>query len=340
MEYSRGVVTLRDVARRAGVSASVVSAVTSGSKTVRMSAPTRERVEAAIAELGYRTNHAAKSLKMARTGIVSVIVPKLSNPVFAQTIAGIEDAAEESGDVVLVSDSDRIGPGTNLMHRLAGTGMADGFLVRSSRVGDATVDELKARGIPYVVLNGPPVDEHTCVWVDDRAGIDLATSALLDRGHRRIALVGGPVAMNAEDARAEGFRDAFTSRGLTPPRGGLHRIGYELTDVAREITDLLSTTNRPTAVVVDNITVAAAALAAAADAGLRVPQDLSIVGYHDVATAAFLRPAVTTVRMPVREAGERGFRALRDLIDGRRARSVIVRSPRPKLVLRDTVASI
>ncbi|MFC7844350.1 LacI family DNA-binding transcriptional regulator [Streptomyces sp. NPDC001046] len=333
-------VTLRTVAEHAGVSAAVVSAAISGSSTVRMSEATRQRVLEAIRELGYVPNHAARSLKTSRTGIVATITPKISNPVFDEALRGVQDAADAHEGVVLISDSDRISPGSNLMSRLVGTGMADGFLVRFMAVDNENIAAFTARGVPCVILNGPSDGTHVCVWVDDREGIFLATDHLLELGHRRIALIGGPPTPFTADARGNGYRAAFRSRRLTPPGREWIMPGYEPHDVKTRLSSLMRRSDPPTAVVIDNVVLARGLIAAVADLGLRVPDDLSVIAYHDIPQADFYRPALSTVKMPLYEAGVRGYETLKRMIDGGQGRSATVRKPAPTIIDRGSTAPL
>ncbi|GAB3750885.1 LacI family DNA-binding transcriptional regulator [Microlunatus parietis] len=333
-------VTLKDVAKRAGVSTAVVSAAISGNATtIRMSEATRLRVERAVAETGYRVNHAAKSLRMSRSGIIAAVVPKIANPVFEYAIRGIQAAAEEAGDVLMLTDALWIKHGSHLMQRMVGTRMVDGFLVRSPQLGSETIEELTSRTIPYVILQTPAEDDQrTSVWVDDHAGIALATEHLLRLGHRRIALIGGPDQASYGGPRVAGYLDTLRSAGLRPDPRLVHRSGFDPHVVAQSAMAVLTGPEPPTAMIIDNVIAAPGALAAIVDLGLRVPEDLSVVAYQDLPIAGVLRPAPTTIRMPVYEAGVRGYRALRQLIDGKRARSALVKSPRPKLIDRGSTA--
>ncbi|HIT77105.1 MAG TPA: LacI family DNA-binding transcriptional regulator [Candidatus Avipropionibacterium avicola] len=332
-------VTIKQVAERAGVSTAVVSAALGGaSRTVRMSEATRRRVEQAIAETGYRANHAAKSLSLSRTGVIAAVVPKIANPVFEYVIRGMHAAAEERGEVLLLADSMWIEPGTHLMARMAGTGMVDGFLVRTTEWGSERIEELTRRQLPYVVLQQPGPDDAVSVWIDDRAGIATATRHLLELGHRDIALVGGPPPVDGPGLRTMGFRDALTAAGLPFDPGRVHPIGYDPAAIAARVHELMTGSQRPTALVVDNIISAPGATAALADLGLRVPEDVSVVVYHDLPTADQMRPAPTTVRMPLEQAGRRGYQVLQELIAGQDAVGEVIGDPAPELVDRGSTA--
>ncbi|MFW6599102.1 LacI family DNA-binding transcriptional regulator [Propionibacteriaceae bacterium Y2011] len=331
--------TIKDVAARAGVSPALVSAALGGSsRTVRMSEATRLRVEQAALETGYRANHAAKALRSARTGVIAAVVPKIANPVFELAIRGIQAAAEEHGDVLLLADSTWIEPGSHLMARMAGSGMVDGFLVRATEWGSERSDELSRRGLPFVILQTPVADAPTSVWTDDAAGVRLATSHLIGLGHRDIALVGGVNSPTA--ARATGYRQAMDAAGLRVRPGRMQLLGFDPTVIDAAVRDVMSEPRPPTAMVIDNVTAAPGALAALLDLGVRVPQDLSLVVFQDLPAADHFRPAPTTVRMPLAEAGRRGYLTLRKMINGRSGASSLVRRPAPKLIDRGSTAAL
>ncbi|MFW6600099.1 LacI family DNA-binding transcriptional regulator [Propionibacteriaceae bacterium Y2011] len=335
-------VTRKDVAALAGVSTAVVSAAISGSNSVRMSAATRERVMAAIEATGYRVNHAGRALASKRSGIVAAVVPKISNPVFDLALQGVQDAADESSDIVLVSDAARLFTGSNMLDRIVGTGVADGFIVRGTMIGDEPIDKIIARGVPCVVLNGPTDHDHVNVWVDDHAGIRAATDHLLALGHRRIVLVGGPVEESAaKDTRRHGFLEAFRAHRAEPPVDCFHSVGYEPEEIQRTVTELLSRPDAPTGIIVDNVTASIGALAAAADLGVLVPDDLSVIGYHDISLAALIRPAITTIRMPVRESGRQAYRTLAQMIMGEGpGETQLINDPPPELVVRASTGPV
>lgn len=332
-------VTLQTVAERAGVSAAVVSAAVSGSKSVRMSPSTRKRVEEAIRELGYVTNHAAKALKTSRTGLVATITPNLSNPVFDEALRGVQDAADGNQGAILLSDSDRVSPGSNLLSRLVGTGMVDGFLLRFPTAEEENISIFQQRNVPFVVLNGPADGVNVCVWVDDYRGIFVGTSHLLKLGHRRIAMLGGPLAPFTEDARGAGFSHAFSALDLTPPPDAIVR-GYDPAAIRSKVWQLMQSPEPPTAVIIDDVVAAPGLIAAVAELGLRLPDDLSVVAYHDVPQADFYRPALTTIKMPLYEAGVRAYEVLQRMIAGEKVKSHIVRRPAPKIIDRGSTAAI
>ncbi|ASN22074.1 LacI family DNA-binding transcriptional regulator [Arthrobacter sp. YN] len=221
-----------------------------------------------------------------------------------------------------------------------GTGMVDGFLVRFLTAAEENISIFQQRNVPCVVLNGPTDGVNVCVWVDDYRGIFVGTTHLLKLGHRRIAMLGGPPTPFTEDTRGAGFRDAFSARDLTPPPADAVVRGYDPTAIRSTVSQLMQSSEPPTAIIIDNIVAARGLIAAVADLGLRLPDDLSVVAYHDIPQADYYRPALTTIKMPLYEAGVKGYEVLQRMIAGEKVKSHIVRRPAPKIIDRGSTAAI
>jgi DNA-binding LacI/PurR family transcriptional regulator len=329
------VATLRDVAQRAGVSVSVVSAVVSPNRYVRMSQQTRERVLKAIAETNYVPNRAARTLRMARSGVLAVVVPKIGNPIFEDMLAGMQDAAEDLGNQILLAEANRVRPGSDLLSSLQGDGHVDGFLIRPTPTMDATVvHELVPRHVPTVVLDAWEHPEPAWINVDDEGGMRVATRHLIELGHERIGFLGAPVSR-----RVQGYRTAMDEAGLPIQRSWVITPGFSQDDGMSALTRALTAKRRVTAVVVNNVLTALGVLAAAHDHGVTIPQDLSVVALHDIVLADYARPALTCVRLPMYELGHRGVHALAEFVAGRRPPSGTIAEPAPQIVVRDSAAA-
>lgn len=323
-------VRLRDVAAAAGVDASVVSRVLSGDARLSIRPDTRERVLAAAARLDYRPNTAARTLKTARTMAIGMIVPDLSNVNYATIAQGAEEAAATAGYVLLVvhgSASDRL---PDLHGRIDGLliGMATSETPRHGEFGG---------DMPALLVNRREPCGVPSVTVDDEAGGALAVSHLLSLGHRRIAHVAGPQNADTARRRLRGYRAMLESAGVRPEPDWIAETTFDETGGHVAATRLLGLEPRPTALFVGNVRAAIGALAAARRLGLRVPDELSIVGFHDAPFAAYLDPALTTVRMPLEEMGREAVDSLLALLDGRPADDTMVATP-PELVVRASAA--
>lgn len=328
--------TQRDVADRAGVSLAVVSAVVSGTSHTRMSPATRAKVEAAMSELGYRPNLAARSLRLQQAGMIGVILPKLENPVYAPMIRGMYNAAAERGATVLFGDAEMMRPGSEFPTRLVARGAVDGIVVRGlGLLSGEMVAALQNHPTPVLALDR--VDQFAWLGMDDARAGRLATRFLLDLGHRRIAFVGGE-AGGADVGRYRGYVAEMALAGVAPAdhlaTGFGEQAGVE------GLRRAWAMAAAPTAIVVNNIMSCVGVLAAAHDLGITVPGDVSIVGIHDVPLMPFLRPAVTAVRMPMYELGRAGVTGLYDMMDGRPGPNRVLDEHEPTLVVRDSVARL
>lgn len=327
--------TQREVAEAAGVSLAVVSAVVAGSTHTRMSEATRARVLAAMDRLGYRPNQAARSLRLSRTGMIGLVLHKLDNPVYEPMIRGIYAAAAEQGSAVLLGDAEMMQSGSEFLTRLLSQGTVDGILVRGDDVLDADVMST-LRDHPKPLLFLEPSDSQAWLGIDDRAAAQIATRFLINLGHRQVVFIGGADGTAAQQ-RYLGYRDTMADSGLAP---GPHlATGYGERAGADGLRRGLGLSTPPTAVVVNNIMSCVGVLAAAHDLGLAVPEQLSVVGIHDVPLMEHLRPAITAVRMPMYELGRAGVTALYQMMSDGPAPNSLMSAPAPELIVRDSAVT-
>lgn len=328
-------VSITDVAHRAGVTPAVVSRVLNADPKLQVRAETRDRVLTAARELDYTPSHAARALRHSKAGALGLAVHDMANPLYGEIILGAQRAAAEAGFVLLLADVDGLARGT--FHRAVHGGAIDGLLLqRAGTAHDRTIIETASARIPTVLLN----DRSTTlasVALDDVAGTRIATQHLLDLGHTRIAhlKVGGT---QRSGARIRGWREALRHAGVTPDPAWLVQGGHTVEMGLAGMRALLSVRPRPTAVVVGNVLAAIGALTAARDTGLTVPDDLSVIAFHDVLYAAHLVPALTSVAMPLRELGAASVALLMERLDGKPPRQVVLRDPPPTLVRRGSTA--
>ncbi|WP_165358625.1 LacI family DNA-binding transcriptional regulator [Haloactinopolyspora alba] len=328
--------TQKEIARRAGVSVSVVSAVLNGTTHTRMSDETRARIEAAIAEVGYVPNDAARALRRQQAGTIAVVVEKLENPAYKELFHGIYEAAEARGWAVVLGDTVWMRSGSHFLARLLGRGSIDAILLRhDGLIDEEALAHLRARPTPVVLLERQSDPQDPWVAVDDSAAARLATEHLIEFGHTDIAFVGG-TAGQPSTARYEGYVAAMNDARLSPREHLFTGFGAE--SGVRGLTELRSGDVLPTAVVVANVMSAVGLLAAAADAGIDVPRRLSVVGIHDVEIADVVRPSLTTVRLPMRALGVRAVEELSALLSGAPMEPGVIADPPPQVIARSSTA--
>jgi DNA-binding LacI/PurR family transcriptional regulator len=359
-------VTLRTVARRVGVSPMTVS--NAFSRPDQLSAALREKILAAAAELGYAgPDPAARTLARGSTGTVGILfhgTPRhaLSDDLVALFLAAVAEELGSDGLALTLLPN----LGTRDVEPVRDVAM-DGAIIYSCSPVDEHVEWLRRRHLPLVLVDQPPDDRFPSVNVADRAGACAAATHLVEFGHRRIALLaaapervlrhrdprhgayGGvsgssEVAASPDDRyvpreRLRGWRDALGPAGITPVPRYVERSGGEAAYAAAR--ELLAAPDRPTAVLAFSDTLAADVLRAAADLRLRVPADVSVIGFDDSPLARRLTPALTTVRQ---DAVAKGSTAAAELVAAIRARRVGDAAPArhhmlaTELVLRDTTA--
>jgi LacI family transcriptional regulator len=308
-------VRIRDVAARAGVGVGTVSRVLNG--RAHVAEPTRIKVEAAIAALQYRPSTLARNLSLGRTHAIGVVVPFLTSQSAVVRLRGVVEVLGASAyDLALidVESEDRRRRAFDVLGRADRT---DGLLVISMIPGDEEVIRLRRSRIPCVLVDGAHSGLPHLV-VDDVAGGELATRHLIELGHRRIAFIGDkptdPYRPGSTRDRTAGYELALGAESI-PLRRSFICAGTQNRAEARDIASaLLRLPDRPTAIFAASDLQALGVLEAAAHEGIRVPDELSVVGFDDIEIAPFA--GLTTVRQPLHESGRRGAELLLALLAG------------------------
>lgn len=306
--------TRADVAAAAGVSPAVVSYVlNSGPRPV--SEPTRRRVLRSVAELGYRPNHAARSLRLRRTSTIGLLVPDNVNPFFAELAKAVEDDAFGRGYAILLGSSSDDRQREDAYLRAFLDRQVDGLMVVTV-TGRAHLDRLDLiaeSGTPVVLLDRPP--RHTrlpSVAVDNVGGARAGTAHLVEHGHRHIACVTGPRGLRASAERRAGWAAALR-RAELPVRPELALSApFSREGGLAAAEALLRADPAPTAVFVGSDVQAVALLHAVRTRGRRVPDDLAVVSFDDTRESAYAQPPLTTVRQPVEQIARLGISRLLD----------------------------
>jgi LacI family transcriptional regulator len=329
--------TIRDIAGLAGVSIATVSRVLNDRPDV--AAETREAVMRVVREHGFSTNRGARGLSKGRTGIVGSTVPHVNASYFGAILAGAAEALyEEDIRIVLCPTLHQHDREVTVVERLM-RGTTDGALLL---LPEETVDELhmlKRQGFPFVVVDPrEPVPEGLAVVsAAHAAGAREATEHLLALGHRRIGAITGIPGWVATEERLSGFRTALAGHGLLADPNLIVAADFQIPGGFTAAERLLGRPDRPTAVFAFNDNIAIGTLQAARVHGLRVPEDLSIVGFDDLEEASIVDPPLTTVRQPLAELGRMGASLLTRIIDGQRVEALHVELA-TKLIVRGSTA--
>jgi LacI family transcriptional regulator len=316
--------TIRDMARLAGVSIATVSRVLNNRPDV---APeTREAVMRIVREHGFTTNRSARGLSAGRTGIVGVTVPFVQAPYFALILAGAAEALyEQDMRVILCPVRHEHDREVTLLGRLM-HGTTDGAILLLPSETSVELAALQRYGYPFVVVDPrEPLGEGVpCVSAAHASGAKAATQHLLELGHRRIAAITGPRDWTATDERLSGFHGAHVAAGILPDPQLIVPSDFLMEGGHRAAAAILDGADPPTAIFCFNDNLAVGAVRAARERGLRVPEDLSIVGFDDSELASVLSPELTSVRQPLAEMGRMAVSLLVRLLDSQRVEALRV----------------
>lgn len=328
---------LRDVAEAAGVSVAVASRALNDDQTARISPQTVERVKRAAAELDYRPNHRARALRLNKAGAIALVVPTASNAIFTELLGGVQDVCIAEGvSIFLCEIESPINVEQQLLNTV-GHGRVDAVLLqRSAAFSDGDLRKLIDVELPVLLVNSSLPGRYGAVTLDDPAGILVALNHLRGLGHSRIAYIGGGAWHDAAARRREAFL-----RSMDPPQRPewIVEAGWEAHDGRRAMHQILAGEERPTAVVVASANAAVGALAAARDGGVKVPQQMSIVGIHDTWMCEFTEPQLTSVSMPLRELGRTASRELLEHLKGGDLTNQALTHPEPRLIRRSSTAA-
>lgn len=320
--------TLEAVARVANVSRATVSRVVNGDRRVREE--TRNAVQAAVRDLDYVPNRAARSLVTKRSGSVGVVIPEptaqlFGDPFFPRVLRGIgEVLAEEEMQLVLLMPQVRADAVRAEVYLAAGH--VDGVLLISLHGSDPLPEDLRARGIPVVVGGRPPSAGITYVDVDNQRGAGMAVQHLLANDRRHVATIAGPQDMPAGADRLAGYHEALGSAGLPVDERLVEIADFSLEGGRSAMERLLARAPGVDAVFVASDLMAMGALSALQTAGRRVPEDVAVVGFDDSPLAAQAHPQLSSVRQPIEEMGREMARLLSRMVASRdrAARRVIL----------------
>lgn len=313
-----------EVARRAGVSVTTASRVINNSSHP-VSEAARARVLRAMEELNYRPSALARAMITKRTQIIGVIVGDSSDPYFSAIIRGIEDVARSRGYLVIVCNSER-DPEVeynylSLMrdYHVDGLIFAGGSLQAEAALARvmAALEELAAAGVAIVALN-PHLFPAPQVSIDNVAAAREMTEYLLGLGHRRIAYIDGPADITTSALRLRGYREALEAAGIAPDPALVWPGDYTLESGLAAAQRFRASAPRPTVIFASNDQMAIGVIAGLREAGIAVPDDVSVAGLDDIPTARYIAPPLTTIEVPLYQLGEHGMQTVLCILSGQK----------------------
>lgn len=314
-------VTSKEVAARAGVSRTTVSFVMNGVQSDKISEATRQRVLMAARELGYVPDAAARTLVSGKTGTIGLVVSRAEHigvdAFIPQTIHGLSRVSARHGYRLLIETAEDAGL-TYDYDQLVQAKQIDGLVVLNPDPGDQRLDALISTGYPVSLIGSFPHPDAVAVSIDSVIAMEEATTHLIRLGHRTVGFIHYRALRDlSSGGRFRGFRTALEREGV-PLDERLVRSGdYSAASGYEAMQSLLSAGTPPTAVITGNDTIAIGAISAITEAGLRVPDDIAIVGFDDIPLARYITPALTTVRVPAPEMADACGQQIVSLIEGR-----------------------
>lgn len=315
-------VTIRDVAKLAGISVTTASAALNGTRasTIRVSRQTKLRVQDAAAKLGYVPNAIAKSLATGKSGVIGMMLPYADafidqNPFCNEVMVGIiREVVHRHYNLMMYTATSESSTSAAAM---IGS-RVDGLLLVMPPEAGAVLAKCERSGIPYVSVLRVPVGEAMTVNSDDREGGRMAARHLAELGHKRIAHLKGDVTVLTSAPRLQGFRAGLEECGVALPDDLVVQAGFDWRLGYEAMQGMLAAPERkrPTAIFAANDLCAEGAMRAIREAGMRIPEDMAVVGYDDTWYAAMTQPPLTSVHMPIAEMGEIAARMLVDTLEG------------------------
>lgn len=301
--------TIKDVAAQAGVSIATVSRVLNQRGPVSEAA--MRAVRKAVKATNFRANNIGRRLKTAKSGTLGIIVPSLKNPVFADAVQGIELMADRERFSVLLTSSEYSSERErDVLDVLLANRVEGVILTVADAANSPSLDLLEREGVPYVLLFNPVAREgRSAVTVDNVAAAQEIVERLIGWGHRRIAMiVGFAEASDRSPLRRQGYENALRRHGLPP--GPTVEVGFDTLDLEAACADLFRGDDLPTALFCSTDMLGIAAIRALSRRGLRVPADVSVVGFDGIAVGELISPSLATVVQPAEEMGSRAVRHL------------------------------
>jgi LacI family transcriptional regulator len=330
-------VTLKDVARLARVHPATASRALNPETRLLVSEETARRVLAAAADLGYRPNTVARSLRTRRSHTVGVLIPDLNNPLFPPMIRGLADRLEADGYIALIGNTDSDEAREHRVFDQMRARHVDGYVLATAHLRNPLLDDAARAGVPVVLMNRIAEDySFPSVTVDNERGVKMAVGHLTALGHRAIACIAGPQDVSTGLTRYRGFQAAMAGARLEVPPGRVaFAHAFTIEEGYRCAQEILAA-GGCTAVAAGNDMLAVGCYLALDEAGLNCPADMSVVGFNDMPFISMLRPPLTTVAFSHYQVGAEAAQLLLERLNGTDTVKVLYLAP--ELIVRGSTA--
>jgi len=327
--------TIKEIAKIANVSPMTVSRAVNNSHNVREA--TREKILKIASRLGYRPNRIARSLVSKKSNLISLVVANISNPFFAEISRGIEDKAREKGYHVIFSSTDDNSKNLESCVRIMREMGVDGFIIAAVSLNEPIVDELVDQDFPVVLVNRRVKKNNVnYVVVDNQKGAHLAVEHLINNGYKKIGIITGKSSVSTSRERLRGYRNVLSAHGLKFKKEYSSQGPFTQEHGKKAARKMLALKNRPEAIFAASDNLAWGVMDAAGELGLKIPEDLAIVGFDDTNFSANSNIRLTTVSQRKYEMGERGVQTLIDLIESQQSDFINKIVLEPRLIIRES----
>ena len=333
-------VTIKDVAKKAGVTPAVVSRVLNNDSTLSIKNETRDNVIRAASELNYQPNSIARSLRSKTTGTLGMLVPDIANPYFVNIIKGAQDYALENDMCLILINTDDIWENEKKLINVLINKKVDGILYLSAHLDIKANTLLSAGLIPYVLVNRNSVNSNTSyVGTDNFAGAYMAVQHLLSLGHTKIAHISGPLYTDTASGRLQGYFAAIKAAGFQQNPRYIIESSFTFEGGHSAAKELLSLENPPTAIFAANDLIAMGTIVSADEMNLSVPEDLSVIGMNDIWTGKYFMPPLTTISYDAYKMGSEACKMLINQIANNNQDQLRI-ILEPSLVIRKSTAQV
>lgn len=327
-------VTIKEVAKRAGVSTSTVSRTLSGN--IFVNKDTKKKVIKAVNELGYSPNVLAKGLKEGKTNTIGLIIPNIKNPIFPAIVKGVEETARKNGFIIILCNTDENIDNEKEIINTLEKRWVDGFIFATASSDLNHICKIKEDKFPLVLLVRSGEDKFDSVVTNNFEASYKAVRYLIQRGHKKIAIINGDINLSLYRERYEGYKKALLDSGLEIPSEMSFCCSFENKECYIKTTDLLKSNIIPDAIFATNDLRAIEAIRAIKDLGLKVPEDISVLGFDNIQISSFIDPTLTTVSQPFYKMGEVAVKKLIKIISYKRNRKPKKDVIKSELVIRNS----